>query len=60
MRLKLLYPGCVVKAAVRQLLVPVPMTARVGGVPLSDQALLEWIENLVTKVLNPPSASERA
>ena len=33
MRPKRLYPGCVVKAAVRQLLVPLPLTARIGGVP---------------------------
>ena len=59
LRLKRLYPGCVVKAAVRQLLVPLPMTARVGGVPLTDHALLEWIENLLTKVLNPTVASAR-
>lgn len=59
LRLKRLYPGCVVKAAVRQLLVPLPMTARVGGVPLTDHALLEWIENLLTKVLNPTVASTR-
>lgn len=59
LRLKRLYPGCVVKAEVRQLLVPLPMTARVGGVPLTDHALLEWIENLLTKVLNPTVASTR-
>lgn len=59
LRLKRLYPGCVVKAAVRQLLIPLPMTARVGGVPLTDHALLEWIENLLTKVLNPTVASAR-
>ena len=58
MRLKRLYPGCVVKAAVRQLLVPLPMTARIGGVPLTDHALIDWIENLMTKVLNPPQASQ--
>ena len=59
LRLKRLYPGCVVKAAVRQLLVPLPMTARVGGVPLTDHAVIEWIENLLTKVLNPTVASTR-
>ena len=58
MRLKRLYPGCVVKAAVRQLLVPLPMTARIGGVPLTDRALIDWIENLMTKVLKPPQASQ--
>ncbi|MDN5963695.1 MAG: transcription-repair coupling factor, partial [Actinomyces sp.] len=52
-RLKRLHPGSVIKAAVRQVLVPVPQTARIGGVPLGDEALLEWVETLVTKVLVP-------
>ena len=34
------------------------MTARIGGVPLTDRALIDWIENLMTKVLNPPQASQ--
>lgn len=53
MRLKRLHPGSVIKAAVRQVLVPVPTTARIGGAPLTDEALLEWVETLVTKVLVP-------
>ena len=53
MRLKRFHPGSVIKAAVRQVLVPVPTTARIGGAPLTDEALLEWVETLVTKVLVP-------
>ncbi|WP_043535963.1 TRCF domain-containing protein, partial [Actinomyces polynesiensis] len=52
-RLKRLHHGSVIKAAVRQVLVPVPQTARIGGQPLTDEALLEWVETLVTKVLVP-------
>ena len=47
------FSGEALLSAVRQVLVPVPQTARVGGVPLTDEALLEWVETLVTKVLVP-------
>ncbi|MBV7364196.1 transcription-repair coupling factor [Actinomycetaceae bacterium TAE3-ERU4] len=50
-RLQRLYPGSVQKAAVRQVLVPLPQTAKLGGQPLGDEALLEWVENLVINVL---------
>ncbi len=53
LRLKRLHPGAVIKAAVRQVLVPLPLTARVGGVPLTDEALIEWVETLVTTILIP-------
>ncbi|MCI6556585.1 transcription-repair coupling factor [Schaalia hyovaginalis] len=53
LRLKRLHSGTVIKAAVRQLLVPVPMTKRMGGDPLTDESFLEWLEVLVTKVLTP-------
>jgi len=53
MRLKRLHPGTVIKAAVRQVLVPLPLTSRVGGAPLTDGPLLEWVETLVTKILVP-------
>ncbi len=56
LRLKRLHPGTVIKAAVRQVLVPVPLTSRVGGIPLADEALLEWVEALVTKILVPFSS----
>ena len=53
MRLKRLHPGTVIKAAVRQVLVPLPLTSRVGGSTLTDGPLLEWVETLVTKILVP-------
>ncbi|MCW2605880.1 MAG: transcription-repair coupling factor, partial [Frankiales bacterium] len=51
MRLKRLYPGTVVKPAVGTALVPVPKTARVGGQPLRDLALLDWARDLLEAVL---------
>lgn len=56
MRLKRLHPGAVIKAAVRQVLVPLPLTARIGGEPVTDEALLEWVETLVMKILVPFSS----
>ena len=47
LRLKRLYPGTILKPAIRAILVPAPMTAKVGGQPLTDAALLEWLEALL-------------
>ena len=57
LRLTRLYPGTVVKPAVRTILVPQPSTARVGGTPLRDDALLDWVDDLVRTVLvdGPPA-----
>src|SRR5690606_6629965 len=51
LRLNRLYPGTIIKPALRQLLVPAPTTARVGGRPLRDQEILEWASQLVRAVL---------
>ncbi|CAA9432483.1 MAG: Transcription-repair coupling factor [uncultured Quadrisphaera sp.] len=51
MRLKRLYPGTLVKPAVRSVLVPRPATARVGGRPLRDGEVLEWARGLLAAVL---------
>lgn len=53
MRLKRLHPGAVIKAAVRQVLVPAPMTSRIGGEPLCDEALIEWVDTVVQQILAP-------
>src|SRR5699024_4032348 len=50
-RLKRIYPGTVLKPAVRTILVPAPMTARLGGKPLRDEALLDWVGELIDAVL---------
>jgi transcription-repair coupling factor (superfamily II helicase) len=47
LRLKRLYPRSVVKAPTRTVLVPKPMTARVGGKPVRDLALLAWAREVV-------------
>jgi transcription-repair coupling factor (superfamily II helicase) len=51
LRLQRLYPGSLVKAAVRTILVPKPSTARVGGRPLRDVEILHWCRDLVQAVL---------
>jgi len=55
-RLSRLYPGSLVKPATRTILVPRPMTARVGGQPVRDTALLDWLRDLVDAVLLEPVA----
>ncbi|HSN07179.1 MAG TPA: transcription-repair coupling factor [Candidatus Angelobacter sp.] len=54
MRLARLYPGSLVKPATRTILVPRPMTARMGGQPVRDTALLDWLRDLVDAVLLEP------
>jgi transcription-repair coupling factor (superfamily II helicase) len=55
MRLTRLYPGSIIKPAVRTILVPRPTTARVGGQPLRDDALLAWVEELLAGVVMEPA-----
>ncbi|UGQ14490.1 transcription-repair coupling factor [Yinghuangia sp. ASG 101] len=59
LRLQRLYPKTLVKGAVHQILVPKPMTARIGGQPLRDTALLGWARDLVDAVLLEPIAASR-
>ncbi|MGO0574844.1 transcription-repair coupling factor [Ornithinimicrobium panacihumi] len=51
MRLTRLYKGTIVKPALRQILVPVPKTAAIGGKPLRDKEILDWASQLVRAVL---------
>jgi transcription-repair coupling factor (superfamily II helicase) len=51
LRLQRLYPGTLVKEAVRTILVPRPMTSRVAGQPLRDTAVLRWAIDLIHGVL---------
>lgn len=57
LRLKRLYPGTVLKPAVRTILVPFPMTAKVAGKPLHDAALLVWAGELIEAVLTSSVAA---
>ena len=51
LRLKRLYPGSMVKPAVAAILVPRPMTARVGGQPLRDCEVLAWASEVIRAVV---------
>ena len=51
LRLKRLYPGSVLKPALRTVLVPFPTTARIGGKPLHGEAVLAWARELIDAVL---------
>ena len=55
MRLDRLYPASLVKQVTRTILVPRPTTARVGGEPLRDVALLEWCAGVLESVLEVPA-----
>ena len=52
MRLKRLYPGSMLKPAVRAILVPFPTSARIGGTPLRGTAILDWAQLLIESVLS--------
>lgn len=60
LRLKRLYPGTVLKPAIRTVLVPAPMTAKLGGKPVKDAALLEWVNTLIDAVLRGSVAASAA
>jgi transcription-repair coupling factor (superfamily II helicase) len=60
LRLQRLYPRSVVKATVSTVLVPRPTTARVGGQPLRDTALLDWARQLLDGVLGDDLAAAAA
>lgn len=58
MRLTRLYPGTLVKPAVRTIMVPRPTTAPVGGQPLRGAELLAWASDLIVAVLAPVRPTE--
>jgi len=51
LRLTRLYPGSIYKDQLHHILVPRPMTARVGGQPLRDTAVLRWAADVVRAVV---------
>ncbi|UJP41141.1 transcription-repair coupling factor [Cellulomonas palmilytica] len=60
LRLKRLYPGSVLKPALRTVLVPFPTTARIGGKPLHGRDVLTWCRQLIDAVvLNDVSAAAK-
>jgi transcription-repair coupling factor (superfamily II helicase) len=59
-RLSRLYPRSIVKDNLRTILVPRPSTAPVGGQPLRDEALLDWVREVVDSVIDRPAAPAAA
>lgn len=57
MRLRRVYPKSVYKPAIDTLLVPQPKTAPIGGRPLRDRELLEWVHQVVDSVIDPSNAA---
>ena len=53
-RINRLYPGTLIKTAVRQILVPAPMTARVGGQPIEGLELLAWVREVLKATQGSP------
>ncbi|MEU4891149.1 transcription-repair coupling factor [Streptomyces sp. NPDC044780] len=51
LRLKRLYQRSVIKPATKQVLVPRPATARIGGKPLVGRELLAWTGEFLTTIL---------
>lgn len=51
LRLRRLYPGTVLKPAIRAVLVPFPMTSRLGGRPLRGAEILTWARQLIDAVI---------
>jgi transcription-repair coupling factor (superfamily II helicase) len=53
LRLSRFYPEAVYKTTSEQVSLPRPTTARVGGEPLRDAAMLSWCAELLATVLGP-------
>jgi transcription-repair coupling factor (superfamily II helicase) len=52
LRLRRLHPRAILKPATRQVLVPRPATARIGGKPLVGRELLSWTGEFLTTILS--------
>ena len=46
-----LHPGSIIKPALGTILVPKPMTARVGGRPVRDREVLSWAGEVISSVV---------
>ena len=51
LRLQRLYPRSLYKDGTATMLVPKPMTARVGGTPLRDLAVLDWAGEVLRTII---------
>jgi transcription-repair coupling factor (superfamily II helicase) len=57
MRVNRLYPGTLLKAATRTLLVPRPREAVLGGQPVRDRALLTWASDVIDAMTGRPRSN---
>ncbi|MFL6023294.1 MAG: TRCF domain-containing protein, partial [Marmoricola sp.] len=55
-RLNRVYPGSLVKTAVRTMLVPRPQSATRGAGPARDDELLAWAGRVIDAVIDPPAS----
>lgn len=53
LRLQRLYPGTVIKPAVRQVLVPLSKPGRLSAPALADEELIDWVEKLIRVIRQP-------
>ncbi len=53
LRMNRLFPGTLIKPAVRQVLVPAPMTARIGGRPVEGLEVLDWVRTVIQATGSP-------
>lgn len=54
LRIGRLYPRSIVKPATRQVLVPAPTTARIGGEPVEGLPVLDWVREVITAMQLTP------
>ncbi|MGI6785863.1 MAG: transcription-repair coupling factor [Gleimia sp.] len=52
MRVRRLYPGSIIKTAVRSVLVPAPKSKKLGGPAIVDQELIDWVDNFLTTIVD--------
>jgi len=50
LRLRRVFPGAIVKPAVRQVLVPAPTTSRAGGERLHGPSVLDWVRTVIATI----------
>ncbi|PKQ18767.1 MAG: transcription-repair coupling factor, partial [Actinobacteria bacterium HGW-Actinobacteria-8] len=54
MRITRLYPGTLIKPAVRNVLVPAPTTSRIGGSPVEGLQVLDWAREVLKATRQAP------
>lgn len=59
-RLKRLHPGSIIKTAVRTILVPAPTSSTIGGPPITDEALIDWVDDFLAHIVGFHRASDQA